>query len=112
MAASSTSSALRLAVDSIEVLNLGGVWLKASLAFFAVAFGVSGSDAGLQSACGGCEQAGHAGAEQLPSSDCCLPFAHERLTLFSGGHGGAGLGRGSFLASSRPIERATSMPAA
>jgi hypothetical protein len=46
MAASSTSSALRVAIDPVKVLNLGGVWLKARLAFFAVGFGVGGGGPG------------------------------------------------------------------
>src|SRR6266849_3188691 len=54
----STSLMLRVAVDSVEGLNLGRVCLKASLAFFAVGFGVSGGGAWLQRARGGCEEAG------------------------------------------------------
>src|SRR5882757_6325007 len=82
------SSTLRVAVDSVELLHLARVCLIARLAFFAVGLGVSGGGADLRRACGCCDEADHAGAEQLTSPHCCLgPLAHRKLSLVGRGRG-------------------------
>src|SRR4051812_20767030 len=73
------SSTLRVAVDSIESLNLGSVRLKTSSAFFNVGFGVGGGTAALQRGCGRGDDAEHSRTQKLTSPDgCFLPIAHQK----------------------------------
>src|SRR4051812_43606798 len=72
------SSTLRIAVDSIECLNLGSARLKAFPAFFIVGFGVGRDASALQRACGRRDDAEHAGTQKLTSPDGCFaPIAHQ-----------------------------------
>src|SRR4051794_8818132 len=72
------SSTLRVAVDSIESLNLGSVRLKASPPFFIAGFGVGRDAAALQRAGGRRDDAEHPGAQKLTSPDGCFaPIAHQ-----------------------------------
>src|SRR5258708_4138859 len=88
-------STLRVAVGSVELLTLARVRLIARFAFFAVGFGVGGGGADLHGACGRCDEADHAGAEELTSPHCCLgPLAHRNSPWSADVVVGTRLGRG------------------
>src|SRR4051812_25387962 len=74
-------SALRVPVDPVKVLNLGRVLLIASLAFFAVGFGISGEGAAFPSAYGRGDDAENPRAQQLTPPDCSfVPIGHPKLS--------------------------------